>query len=138
MDAFRRSWHSHLMLRRAVPRHFLIVFALAYVLAAHGLLAAWGTGTFANAGNLGVPALFCISGQSGVPSEPNSLPGQPPHHDCAMACAGLAGPAPASADSGFLVVPPTGAGVVMTALGDETGPILFFRSVQARGPPQTA
>lgn len=126
------------MLRRAVPRHFLIVFVLAHVLAIHGLLTAWGTGISAYAGNLGAPALFCINGQGGVPQDQNSPSGQPPHHDCAMACAALAGPAPAPADGGFLIVPPIGVGAVMTALGDETGPILFFRSVQARGPPQTA
>jgi hypothetical protein len=123
------------MHRRAAQRHFLIVFVLAHVLAIHGLLTAWGTGISAYAGNIGTPALFCINSSGAAPSEPS---GQPPRHDCAMACAALAGPAPAPTDDGVLTSPPTGPGAVMAALGEDARPILFSGAVQARGPPQTA
>jgi hypothetical protein len=140
MDDFPWSWHSHLMHSRAAPRHFLIVFALAHMLAAHGMLTALGIGISARAGSFGAPALFCINGQDGNSSEPDNRSGQPQpvHHDCAMACAALAGPAPAPADGGGLIVPPIGIGAVIAAAGDEARPILFSGVMQARGPPQTA
>jgi hypothetical protein len=126
------------MHRRAAPRHFLIVFVLAHLLAAHGMLTAWGTGISAYEGNSGALALFCMNGRGGVPAAPDSPSGQPGHHECAMACAALAGPAPAPADGGILIVPPIGIGAVMASLGDDARPILFSGVMQARGPPQTA
>jgi hypothetical protein len=126
------------MHRRAGSRHFLIVFALAHVLAIHGLLAAWGGATSVHAGRLDASAVFCISGQGQLSPESGSPAGQRPHHDCAMACAAIAGPAPVSA-SGILTVPAFGTGAVMVALGNEAQtPNRFSGAVQARGPPRAA
>lgn len=139
IDGAPWPWHSHRMHRRAAPRHFLIVFALAHVLAIHGLLTAWGTGISAYAGDPGVVAIFCINSQAGGLQGPNGPADRVPHHscDCAMACAAVGGLAPALT-GGVLVVSPNGTGVVMTALGEDPQPTRFSGVVQARGPPQTA
>jgi hypothetical protein len=134
MDGFPSSWHSPLMHRRPVPRHFPIVFALAQILAIHGLLAAWGLGISALAGGLGASALFCMNSRGIISPEPSRPSGQPPHHDCAIACTAIAGPVPALT-AGVLLAPPPGAGAVMMALDHEARPNLVSGLMPARGPP---
>jgi len=126
------------MRRYAAFRHALIVFVLANMLAAHGLVTAWSAAISIGPGGFEQAALLCSGGGSNSAHGQSGDNGGFPARHCATACAVISTSGPAPAAEPLTVPILSEIAALIPTRWYESERIILPGLVQARGPPQAA